>query len=70
VIADVLETQAVLISNPNAKHNDLVELVKLRLDGYITATKSVLVTYNVSDSILTDAFIDNSWKALAHYHII
>jgi ATP phosphoribosyltransferase len=55
VIADILETQAVLISNPNAKHKDLVELVKLRLDGYITATKYVLVMYNVSNSILSDA---------------
>jgi ATP phosphoribosyltransferase len=32
-----------------------VERVKHRLDGYITATKYVLVMYNISNSILSDA---------------
>jgi ATP phosphoribosyltransferase len=55
IVADVLETQAVLIANPNAEHKDLVELVKHRLDGYITATKYVLIMYNVSNTLLQDA---------------
>jgi ATP phosphoribosyltransferase len=46
-----------LIVNPNAQHRDLVELVKQRLDGYITATKYVLVMYNVSNTILSDALL-------------
>lgn len=52
MVANVLETQAVLIVNPNAEHRDLVELIKRRLDGYITATKYVLVMYNVSNELL------------------
>lgn len=55
IVADILDTQAVLIANPNAEHKELVELVKHRIDGYITATKYVLVMYNVSNSILQDA---------------
>lgn len=43
-----------MIVNPNAKHRDLVDLIKQRLDGYITATKYVLIMYNVSSSLLSD----------------
>ena len=40
--------------NPNAQHRDLVELIKQRLDGYITATKYVLIMYNISNSLLSE----------------
>lgn len=52
VVADILSTQAILIVNPHAEHKDLVDLIKRRLDGYITATKYVLVVYNVSNDLL------------------
>lgn len=55
VLGDVLETQAILIANPNAEHRDLVNLIKRRLDGYITATKYVMVMYNVSVKLLEKA---------------
>jgi ATP phosphoribosyltransferase len=44
-----------LIVNPNAQHRELVELIKNRLDGYITATKYVLIMYNISNSLLSEA---------------
>ena len=31
-----------------------MELIKQRLDGYITATKYVLIMYNISNSLLQD----------------
>jgi ATP phosphoribosyltransferase len=43
-----------LIVNPNAQHRDLVDLIKQRLDGYITATKYVLIMYNISNTLLSD----------------
>lgn len=43
-----------MIVNPNAQHRDLVELIKQRLDGYITATKYVLIMYNISNSLLSE----------------
>jgi ATP phosphoribosyltransferase len=55
VVAEILETQAILIVNPNAEHRDLVELIKRRLDGYITATRYVLIMYNVSNTLLGEA---------------
>jgi ATP phosphoribosyltransferase len=51
----VLETEAILIGNPHAQHKDLVELIKRRLEGYITATKYVLMIYNVSNEHLSSA---------------
>jgi ATP phosphoribosyltransferase len=47
VVAEILTTEAVLIGNPQAEHKDLVEMIKRRLEGYITATKYVLMIYNV-----------------------
>ena len=55
IVTEILETQAILIVNPNAQHRDLVDLIKQRLEGYITATKYVLIMYNVSNTLLADA---------------
>lgn len=50
-----MSTQAILISNPQAEHKELVEKVKKRLDGYITATKYVMIVYNISEELLEKA---------------
>jgi ATP phosphoribosyltransferase len=52
VVAEILSTQAVLIANPNAEHQNLVDLIKRRIEGYITATKYVMIMYNVSNELL------------------
>jgi len=54
VVEDILETQAILIGNPHAAHRDLVELVKRRIEGYMTATKYVMVVYNISSELLSE----------------
>ena len=53
IIADILSTQAILIVNPNAEHRDLVDLIRRRLEGYITATNYVMVVYNISNDLLS-----------------
>ena len=55
VIAEILTTQAILIVNPNAEHRDLVDLIKRRLEGYITSTNFVMIVYNVSNVLLDQA---------------
>lgn len=55
VIAEILSTEAMLIGNPNAKHKELVTLIKHRIEGYITSTKYVLMMYNVSNECLEAA---------------
>eukprot|EP00816_Leptocylindrus_hargravesii_P002508 CAMPEP_0196805926 /NCGR_PEP_ID=MMETSP1362-20130617/5780_1 /TAXON_ID=163516 /ORGANISM="Leptocylindrus danicus, Strain CCMP1856" /LENGTH=298 /DNA_ID=CAMNT_0042179137 /DNA_START=55 /DNA_END=951 /DNA_ORIENTATION=- len=55
VVADVLETESILIANPNSEHKDLVTLIEKRIEGYIVATKHVMITYNVSNELLESA---------------
>ena len=55
VVAEILETEAILISNPHSEHKDLVELIKRRVEGYITAQKYVMISYNVTDDIMDKA---------------
>lgn len=55
IVADILETQAMLIANPHAEHKDLVELIRRRIEGYITATKYVMIMYNISGDLLPKA---------------
>jgi len=55
VVDEVLSTQAILIANPHAQHGDLVDLVKRRIEGYITATNYVMVMYNVTTELLPKA---------------
>jgi len=55
VISDILQTQAVLIANQQSEHNDIVQLIKRRIEGYITATKYLMLSYNVHVSLLEKA---------------
>jgi len=55
VVAEILQTEAILISNPHSEHSDLVDLIKRRIDGYITAQKYVMISYNVTDDVLEKA---------------
>jgi len=57
VVHDILATQAVLISNPNSKHGDLVTKIQKRIEGYITSTKYVMIMYNVSNELLQNALV-------------
>lgn len=52
IVATVLETESVLITNPNSKHKDIVNLLKHRIEGYITSKKFVMVSYNCSSDCL------------------
>ena len=46
-VAVLMDTQAVLISNPKTAYPELVETVRRRLAGYQTAQRFVMCTYNV-----------------------
>merc|ERR1711933_289049 len=48
----IMKSQCVLVCNPRTKHPELVEIVRRRLAGYLTAQSWVLVTYNVHRSKL------------------
>ena len=55
VLADILETQAVLITNPHTKHPELAARLITRIQGYINSTKFQLMQYNVPRTKLADA---------------
>lgn len=46
-VATIMETQTVLIANPHAKNPVLIETIRKRIAGYLTADRYVMVTYNV-----------------------
>lgn len=43
-----LVLQAVLIKNPQSSHKEMCDLIKRRVEGFITATRYVMLTYNIS----------------------
>ena len=55
VVADILETESILISNPHSEHKDIVDLLKMRIEGYMVAQKYVMITYNVHNDLLEAA---------------
>lgn len=57
IVAEVLKTEAVLISSKTCKHPDIVKLIKKRIEGYITATNYMLIQYNVSRKLLQEAIM-------------
>jgi ATP phosphoribosyltransferase len=46
-----------MISNPHSVHQDMISLVKRRMEGYITATKYVMLMYNVSNELMDKALV-------------
>eukprot|EP00316_Scyphosphaera_apsteinii_P011583 CAMPEP_0119323198 /NCGR_PEP_ID=MMETSP1333-20130426/60256_1 /TAXON_ID=418940 /ORGANISM="Scyphosphaera apsteinii, Strain RCC1455" /LENGTH=737 /DNA_ID=CAMNT_0007330591 /DNA_START=15 /DNA_END=2228 /DNA_ORIENTATION=+ len=44
----IMETQAVLISNPKTPHGELVAKIKQRIQGYLDSIKYVFMQYNIA----------------------
>ena len=55
VVAEVMKTQAVLISNPATQHPDLVTMLNKRIKGVLAAQRMSMLTYNVPREKLQDA---------------
>lgn len=46
-VATIMHTQTVLIANPHTRNSDLVETIRKRIAGYLTADAYLMVAYNV-----------------------
>ncbi len=55
VVAEVLKTESVLIVNPHSQHEDVVKLIKKRIEGYMVAKQYVMITYNIHNDLLDAA---------------
>jgi ATP phosphoribosyltransferase len=54
-IDTIMRTEAVLLSNPNSTHKDMIDKIKNRMDGVITAQKYVYLMYNIERAKLAQA---------------
>jgi len=54
-IETIMTTQSVLVSNPNTKHQKLVDRVHKRLEGYLLAQKYCMLSYNVETKNFPEA---------------
>jgi len=48
-IETIMESETVLIANPNSTHEKLINLVQARIEGYRIATQYVLMVYNIEE---------------------
>jgi ATP phosphoribosyltransferase len=55
VVDTIMETETVVIKNKATLHSDMIEKVRERISGYITATQYVMITYNVERKLLPQA---------------
>jgi len=46
-IDTLMDSETVLIANPNSSHEKLINLVQARMEGYRIATQYVLIIYNI-----------------------
>ena len=53
----IMKTQATLIANKSSKHTSIIELLKTRIEGYLTATRFMMISYNVSREHLAAAIL-------------
>ncbi|KAG8467480.1 hypothetical protein KFE25_000796 [Diacronema lutheri] len=57
VAENLMQTQAVLISNPHTTHATLVNKIRQRFEGYLTSSKYSLMTYNIPRTLLSKAVL-------------
>lgn len=54
-IAVLMKSEAVFISNPNARHHTWLTIIRKRIGGYLTAQRYQMVTYNIQNENLMEA---------------
>jgi ATP phosphoribosyltransferase len=55
IVETIMATETVLISNKKTKHGDMIEKIKKRFEGYMTAQKYDMMLYNIQEKNLTEA---------------
>jgi ATP phosphoribosyltransferase len=48
-IETIMQSETVLIANPNSTHQKMIALVQARIKGYLIATQYVLMVYNIEE---------------------
>ena len=53
----IMKTQACLLSNKQSVHEPIIRLLKTRIEGYLTATRFQMISYNVPRDKLAEALL-------------
>ena len=53
LVATLIETEAVLIHNPHLKPTPISEKLEKRIRGFVLASKTSMITYNVPKALLS-----------------
>mmetsp|Transcript_68605 Transcript_68605/g.183081 ORF Transcript_68605/g.183081 Transcript_68605/m.183081 type:complete len:240 (+) Transcript_68605:391-1110(+) len=48
IVQNIMETEAVLICRPKSTHGEILDTIKQRIQGFITATKYQMIQYNIA----------------------
>merc|ERR1712160_106497 len=55
IVDTIMETETIVIANKASKHTDMIERIRQRMSGHITANQFVMVTYNIERAKLPQA---------------
>mmetsp|Transcript_15645 Transcript_15645/g.28068 ORF Transcript_15645/g.28068 Transcript_15645/m.28068 type:complete len:316 (-) Transcript_15645:308-1255(-) len=55
VVENIMQSQTVLVSNPNTKHPEMVSKLFKRIQGYIVAKNQCMISYNIPKAALEKA---------------
>lgn len=55
IVSTLMETQTVLISNPNSKHPEMITIIRKRIEGFLLAKKNAMIYYNIQKDSLEKA---------------
>eukprot|EP00029_Vermamoeba_vermiformis_P007540 TRINITY_DN3291_c0_g1_i2.p1 TRINITY_DN3291_c0_g1~~TRINITY_DN3291_c0_g1_i2.p1 ORF type:complete len:295 (-),score=96.28 TRINITY_DN3291_c0_g1_i2:10-894(-) len=55
IVDKIIDTEAVLIANPHTSHMNVIDMVKRRLLGVLTAQRYVMIEYNIERKNLQQA---------------
>jgi len=55
IVSTIMETETILISNKNSTHKDMIERIRQRISGHLTANQFVMVSYNIERTKLPEA---------------
>ena len=65
IVDTILTTEAYLIASKTSKHPEMVEIIKKRITGYMTATSYMMISYNVSRELLPKCLLITPGKRSA-----
>jgi len=55
IIETIMKTQAVVITNPHSEHQDIIDTLRKRIEGFLLAKKNKMMYYNIAKSNLVEA---------------